>query len=206
MSAAVPGLDGRPRCPWALASVEYVDYHDTEWGVPVRDDVGLYERLSLEAFQSGLSWLTILRKREAFRRAFGGFNPAVVAAFAAPDVARLMADAGIVRNRRKIDAAIANARATIALGEGGLTRLVWEHAPKAQDGPERIDQVPATTPASVALTKALRASGFVFLGPTTIYALMQACGLVDDHLAGCFRRGQAAAPEGGVPRGRADLG
>jgi DNA-3-methyladenine glycosylase I len=206
MSPAVRGPDGRLRCPWATGAEEYVAYHDMEWGVPVRDDAGLYERLSLEAFQSGLSWLTILRKRPDFRRAFRGFDPAIVATFTAEDVDRLLVDATIVRNRRKIDAAVTNARATLELGPGGLTRLVWEHAPVPGNGAGGPQQVPASTPESVALAAALRRAGFVFVGPTTIYALMQACGVVDDHLLECFRRGHAAAGEAGVPRVGPDLG
>ena len=163
----------------------YETYHDTEWGIPVRDDGALYERLCLEAFQSGLAWITILRKREAFRVAFAGFDPEAVAAFDDDDVARLLGDAGIVRNRAKITAAIGNARAVVAL-RGSLTDLVWSFAP-----PPRSEMfatwadVPSSTPESVALAKALKAAGFRFIGPTTAYATMQACGLVDDHLVGC---------------------
>jgi DNA-3-methyladenine glycosylase I len=166
----------------------YERYHDDEWGVPVRGERGLYERISLEAFQSGLSWITILRKREAFRAAFAGFDPEVVADFGPHDVERLLADASIVRNRAKIEATIANARAVLDLRDAGtsLPELVWSFAP---DGPrprvERFHDVPATTPESKAMAKALKAHGFRFVGPTTAYAAMQACGLVDDHLAGC---------------------
>jgi DNA-3-methyladenine glycosylase I len=184
-------VDGR--CGWAGTAPDYVAYHDTEWGVPVRGDGQLYEKLCLEAFQSGLSWITILRKRENFRAAFAGFDPEAVAAFGDDDVARLMADAGIVRNRLKIEAAIANARATIAL-EGTLTDLIWSHAPEPRPAPATLADVPAVTPESTALAKELKRNGFRFVGPTTAYALMQACGLVDDHLAGCFRRGAAATP------------
>ncbi len=185
----VVGPDGLARCPWGTAAPDYVAYHDQEWGRPVHGDRALYERLSLEAFQSGLSWLTILRKRPAFRAAFDDFEPRKVAAYGATDVARLMADAGIVRNRAKIDAAIANAAAVVALGNGGLDDLVWSHAPKRRRAPRTLDEVPAVTPESTALAKALKAHGFRFVGPTTAYAAMQACGLVDDHLAGCaFRR------------------
>ncbi|CAO5148318.1 DNA-3-methyladenine glycosylase I [Frankia sp. AiPs1] len=182
---AVVGADGRARCPWGLSAAEYVEYHDSEWGQPVRDTVGLFERITLEAFQSGLSWLTILRKRPAFRAAFAGFDPAVVAEYGPPDVERLLGDAGIVRNRRKIEATIVNARAVCGL-QTPLAELVWAHQPPASPRPRRIADVPATSPASVALTKALRACGFVFIGPTTAYALMQSCGLVDDHLAACW--------------------
>jgi len=168
----------------------YADYHDTEWGVPVRGDRELYERVSLEAFQSGLSWLTILRKRPAFRAAFAGFDPQKVAAFGDDDVARLLADAGIVRNRAKISAAIANARAVLALwGDGRtLTDLVWSHAPAERVRLPRaiaFGEVPASTPESLALARALKSAGFRFVGPTTAYAAMQSCGLVDDHLADC---------------------
>ena len=168
----------------------YERYHDTEWGVPVRGDRELYERFSLEAFQSGLAWITILRKRPAFRAAFAHFEPEVVARFDDDDVARLLADAGIVRNRAKVDATIANARAVLALwaAGGNLTELVWSHVPADPRPTPRVAtfaEVPATTPQSVALARALKAAGFRFVGPTTAYAAMQACGLVDDHLAGC---------------------
>lgn len=168
----------------------YAEYHDTEWGLPVRGERELYERFSLEAFQSGLSWLTILRKRPAFRSAFGRFDPEVVARYGEDDVARLLADAGIVRNRAKIDAAISNARAVLDLWEQGrtLTDLVWSHAPVARVRSPRATvfaEVPATTPESAALATELKKVGFRFVGPTTAYAAMQACGLVDDHLAGC---------------------
>ncbi len=186
----VPGPDGRPRCPWALSAPEYVAYHDDEWGRPVRGDDALFERITLEAFQSGLSWLTILRKREAFRAAFAGFAIEAVAAFGPADVERLLADAAIVRNRAKVAAAIANARAALALREAGetLTDLVWAHAPPPPPAPRTLADVPATTPESVALARALKARGFTFVGPTTAYAAMQACGLVDDHLEGCVCR------------------
>jgi DNA-3-methyladenine glycosylase I len=169
----------------------YERYHDEEWGRPVRDERGLYERISLEAFQSGLSWITILRKRDAFRAAFADFDPEAVARFGEDDVQRLMADAGIVRNRAKIEATIANARATLALRETGtpLHELVWSFAPVPRARRlERFEDVPARTPESVALSKALKAAGFRFVGPTTAYAAMQACGLVDDHLQACAVR------------------
>jgi DNA-3-methyladenine glycosylase I len=186
----VRGADGRRRCWWGQSSPEYVDYHDREWGMPVLDDDGLYERLVLEGFQSGLSWLTILRKREAFREGFAGFRIPDVAAFGASDVKRLMADAGIVRNRRKIDAAIENARAAVALAEDGesLSRVVWPFRPRRHRAPRSGADIPATTDESTALSKALKARGFRFVGPTTAYALMQACGLVNDHVAGCAVR------------------
>jgi DNA-3-methyladenine glycosylase I len=186
----VVGADGRPRCGWAGATEIYRGYHDDEWGVPQRDEVRLYEKLCLEAFQSGLSWLTILRKREAFRSAFSGFELEKVAAFGPDDVARLMADAGIVRNRAKVDAAIANARATLEL-PAGLAALLWSFAPDpaTRARPRTFADVAATTPESTAMAKELRKRGFKFVGPTTAYALMQACGLVDDHLVGCWRAG-----------------
>ena len=188
MNGLAEGPDGRPRCAWGVSAPEYVAYHDEEWGRPVRDDTALYERLSLEAFQSGLSWLTILRKREGFRTAFAGFDPERVAAFGDADVARLMADASIVRNRAKILAAITNARAVLAL-DVPLSELLWSYAP---DGggpvPRALGDVPATTPESTAMAKELKRRGFAFVGPTTAYALMQACGLVNDHLAGCAFR------------------
>lgn len=192
MSGALPGPDGLARCPWGLSPPDYLAYHDREWGRPVTDDQGLYERLCLEAFQSGLSWLTILRKREGFRAAFKGFDPAAVAAFGPADVERLLADPAIVRNRAKIEAAIANARATLEL-PAGLAALVWRYADPDAPAPRTTADVPASTPASAALAKELKRHGFRFVGPTTAYALMQACGLVDDHLAGCHRRGAYAA-------------
>ncbi len=182
----VVGEDGLARCRWG-SGPDYLIYHDTEWGRPIRDDDGLYERLTLEAFQSGLSWLTILRKRPAFRAAFSDFKIAEVAAYTEADEARLLADAGIVRNRSKIEAAIANARAALDL-QSGLAELIWEYAPPARPRPTSFGQVPASTPESVALAKRLRKEGFRFVGPTTGYALMQAAGLVDDHLAGCHVR------------------
>ena len=187
------GADGRSRCGWAGAVPDYLAYHDDEWGVPQRDDVRLFEKLCLEAFQSGLSWLTILRKREAFRAAFAGFVPERVAAFGPADVERLLADRGIVRNRAKVEAAIANARATLEL-PGGLSSLLWSFAPEpgSRPRPRSFAEVPATTPESAAMARDLRRRGFRFVGPTTAYALMQACGLVDDHLAGCWRAAAAA--------------
>ncbi|WP_308469784.1 DNA-3-methyladenine glycosylase I [Kineococcus rubinsiae] len=167
----------------------YEAYHDTEWGRPVHGDRELYERLSLEAFQSGLSWITVLRRRETFRTAFAGFDPEAVAGFDDEDVARLMADPGIIRNRLKVEAVIANARAVVALrASGGLSELVWSHAPAPRPAPLTPDDVPGSTPESAALAKALKAAGLRFVGPTTAYATMQACGLVDDHLAHCPAR------------------
>lgn len=184
---AVVGPDGRARCPWGLSAVEYVAYHDDEWGRPLRGDTELYERLSLEAFQSGLSWLTILRKRDGFRRAFAGFDPAAVAAFDESDVRRLLADTAIVRNRAKIDATIRNARAVLDLGMS-LDELMWSFAPPAgRPRPSTVEEVPATTAESVAMARELKRRGFAFVGPTTCYATMQAVGIVDDHIAGCWR-------------------
>ena len=175
------------RCAWAEgAPPDYVRYHDEEWGRPVRGDDALYERITLEAFQSGLSWLTILRKRESFRAAFAGFAIERVAAFGDDDVARLLGDAGIVRNRAKIEAAIANARAAAELDS--LSDLVWSFAPEPGPAPRTMADVPAVTPESTALAKALKQRGFRFVGPTTAYAAMQACGLVNDHVAGCPAR------------------
>ncbi len=180
--------DGRVRCAWALSTPDYVAYHDDEWGRPVHGDQALFERVSLEAFQSGLSWITVLRKREAFRRAFAGFDPAVVAEYDEGDVERLMADAGIIRNRRKIEATVANAGAVLELA-GTFSDLLWSFAPSApRPAPRTPADVPAVTPESTAMAKALRAKGFRFVGPTTAYALMQATGMVDDHLADCWRR------------------
>ncbi|MDI2128943.1 DNA-3-methyladenine glycosylase I [Yinghuangia seranimata] len=187
--AVVVGEDGLARCPWGLSTPDYVEYHDTEWGVPVHGDDALFERLCLEAFQSGLSWITILRRREGFRAAFDGFVIDKVAVFDDKDVTRLLADPGIIRNRSKIEACIANAKVAQNLS-GGLDALIWAHAPtpKGRTAPRTVSDVPATTPESVALSKDLRKQGFKFVGPTTAYAMMQACGLVDDHLADCHAR------------------
>ena len=185
----VRGDDGRERCPWGDGPADYRAYHDTEWGRPVRGTRRLFERLTLEGFQSGLSWLTILRKREAFRDAFAGFDPERVAAYGAGDVARLLADAGIVRNRAKVEATISNACAVLAL-DVSLTDLVWGFAPGAGRSPPRTSaDVPTVTAESTAMARELKRRGFRFVGPTTAYALMQAGGLVDDHLAGCWARG-----------------
>ena len=179
------GPDQRPRCPWATGTPNYVDYHDREWGQPVTSVSGLYERLTLEAFQSGLSWLTILRKRDHFRAAFSGFDPALVAVYGPADVERLLADPGIVRNRAKIEAAIANARVVAELGQD-FADLVLAFAQPERPRPATVADVPSQTPESVALAKLLKQHGIRFFGPTTAYALMQAVGLVDDHLADCF--------------------
>ena len=192
----VRGNDGRDRCPWGDRPADYRDYHDTEWGRPVTSTDALFERISLEAFQSGLSWLTILRKRPAFRAAFAGFDPATVAGYGGDDVARLLADRGLVRNRAKIEATLSNARAVEAL-DVPLSDLLWDHAPDraAIPAPRTTADVPAVTAESTALAAELKRRGFRFVGPTTAYALMQAIGMVDDHLAGCFARG-AVAPRG----------
>jgi DNA-3-methyladenine glycosylase I len=184
VSDLVVGEDGRPRCGWGASTPDYARYHDEEWGRPVRGDDALYEKLCLEAFQSGLSWITILRKREAFRAAFAGFEAERVAAFGERDVERLMADAGIVRNRAKIQASIANAQAVLAL-DVPLADLLWSFAPPARPRPTARAGVPAVTPESTAMARELKRRGFRFVGPTTAYALMQACGLVDDHIEGC---------------------
>ena len=186
-SSLVVGADGRPRCAWAGQSADYVAYHDEEWGRPVHGERVLFERVTLEAFQSGLSWLTILRRREGFRAAFSDFDADAVAAYDEDDVARLLQDASIIRNGAKIRAAVTNARAVVRLREdGGLDRLVWSFAPPPRAARVlTLTDVPAVTPESTALAKALRGAGFVFVGPTTAYAAMQACGLVDDHVDGC---------------------
>lgn len=189
MTAAdvVVGDDGVPRCAWSAADAEYRRYHDDEWGVPQRDAVRLFEKVCLEGFQAGLSWITILRRRPAFREVFHGFEPELVAAMSEADVERLLLDARIIRHRGKIEATIDNARATLALDEP-LDRLLWSFAPPARDrAPASFDDVPAVTAESSAMSRALRAKGFRFVGPTTMYALMQSTGMVDDHVAGCFR-------------------
>ena len=184
------GEDGLARPSWAATDPLLRDYYDTEWGMPVRDERGVYERLSLEAFQAGLSWATILRKRPAFRAAFHDFDPDAVAAFTPVDVGRLLSDPGIVRNRLKIAAAITNAKATIALrADGGLADFVWSFRPERTPRPSTLAEIPAQTPESLALAKALRKRGFAFVGPTTMFALMEAIGIVDTHLEGSHRRG-----------------
>ena len=188
----VVGEDGLSRPVWASVDPLLRDYYDTEWGMPVRDERGLFERISLEAFQSGLSWATILRKRPAFRAAFDDFDPGAVAEYGERDVERLMNDAGIVRNRRKIDATITNARATVRLREdGGLVEFVWSFKPSKTPAPTSYAEVPTTSPESVALAKAMRRKGFTFVGPTTMYALMEAIGMVDTHLVDSHRRGSS---------------
>ncbi|MEU9447829.1 DNA-3-methyladenine glycosylase I [Streptomyces sp. NPDC048277] len=188
--AAVAGPDGRLRCPWALSTEDYVAYHDEEWGRPVHGDDALYERLSLEAFQSGLSWITILRRRPTFRTAFADFRIEKVATYTDEDRERLLADPGIIRNRLKIDATLANARVLAEWEQGELDALIWSHAPKpgTYPVPKTLSDVQAVTPESTALSKALKKRGLRFIGPTTAYALMQACGLVNDHLETCVAR------------------
>ena len=190
----VVGDDGLARPVWASVDPMLREYYDTEWGMPVRDERGMFERLSLEAFQSGLSWATILRKRPAFRAAFDRFDPEVVAGYGDDDVERLMGDAGIVRNRAKVLATITNARATLALrddADGDLAAYVWSFRPATSPRPRTAAEVPTTSPESVALSRALKRRGFVFVGPTTMYALMEAVGIVDTHLLGSHRRGSS---------------
>ena len=179
--------DGIARCAWVGDDAEYRRYHDEEWGQPLHGDRALFEKLSLEGFQAGLSWITILRKRPRFREVFAGFDPETVAQFGDADVERLMADAGIVRNRAKIEATIGNARLVAELAEGELDALLWSFAPAGHGRPASFADVPATTPESVAMSKALRTQGFRFVGPTTMDALMQSAGMVDDHVDGCWR-------------------
>lgn len=203
MTDLVTGADGVTRCGWAHGAAEYERYHDDEWGRPVRDERGLFERLSLEGFQSGLSWLIILRKRPAFREAFAGFDVAAVAGFDDDDRARLMADAGIVRNQAKINATIDNAGAAMELRArgGSLTDLLWSFAPSEPGpAPSSFEDVPATTAASRAMATALKRHGFRFVGPTTCYALMQAVGMVNDHVAGCDARAAVDAARRDVDR------
>jgi DNA-3-methyladenine glycosylase I len=190
--ALVVGDDGKPRCAWGASDLLYVDYHDREWGRPLRDERALFELLCLEAFQSGLSWLLILRKRPGFRAAFAEFDPAVVAGYGDGDVARLMADDRIVRNRAKIEAAIANAQAVVAMhaDDESLVDLVFSHAPPPDERPagrvRSFAELPSSTPSSKALAKSLRQRGFRFVGPVVAYSLMEAAGVVDDHLEGCW--------------------
>ena len=192
MPGPVVGEDGLARCPWGDGDAVMRAYHDTEWGVRVHGEAAHLERLTLEAFQSGLSWRTILLKRPAFREAFAGFDAERIAAYDERDVVRLMADAGIVRNLAKVNAAITNARATVALrADGGLAALIESHRPTAHLSPASTEDLRAKTAESLALSKSLKKVGYVFVGPTTMYALMEAIGIVDDHLAGCHRHGSA---------------
>lgn len=191
-AALIVGVDGLARPPWAASDELLRNYYDTEWGMPVRDEQGVFERLSLEAFQSGLSWATILRKRPAFRDAFAQFDPEKVARFDESDVSRLMADAAVVRNSAKIRAAIKNAQATIRLRDsGGLAELVWSFQPSDTPRPKTLQDIPTRSPESEALAAALRKQGFTFVGGTTMFALMEAIGIVDTHLLGSHRRGSS---------------
>ena len=188
MTSLIAGPDERQRCAWVGDDAEYRRYHDEEWGTPLHGYRALFEKMSLEGFQAGLSWITILRKRPRFREVFAGFDPAVVAAFGEDDVLRLMTDAGIIRNRSKIDATIGNARLVQEMAEGELDALMWSFAPSSSGPrPSTFADVPAVTPESAAMSKELRRRGFRFVGPTTMYALMQSAGMVDDHVEGCWR-------------------
>ena len=192
MSSLIVGTDGLSRPSWAAQDPLMRDYYDTEWGMPIRDEQGLFERISLEAFQSGLSWATILRKRDNFRTAFAHFDPELVAKFTDADIERLMEDAGIVRNKRKILATINNAKATLQLREkGGLVKFVWGFKPIDTPQPETLEEIPTQSPESVALSKALKKEGFSFVGPTTMFALFEAIGIIDTHLVGSHRRGSS---------------
>jgi DNA-3-methyladenine glycosylase I len=187
MTSLLTGADGRARCAWTGTDAEYMRYHDEEWGVPLHGDRALFEKMALEGFQAGLSWITILRKRPRFREVFAQFDPEEVAAFDEDDIERLMADAGIIRNRAKILATIGNARLVTEMAEGDLDALMWSFAPAPGIRPRSFDDVPAVTAESTAMSKALRARGFRFVGATTMYALMQSTGMVDDHVEGCWR-------------------
>ena len=210
MARAQPGLeagpDGKLRCFWGLSAPDYVRYHDEEWGFPVTEDRRLFEKICLEGFQSGLSWLTILRKRDAFRRAFAGFDPARVARFGQRDVRRLLGDAGIVRHRGKIESTVNNARRALELAEefGSLSAYLWRFEPDPASRPERLTwgrlRRMATTSESTALSRDLKARGWTFVGPTTVYAFMQAMGLVNDHLDGCAVRARAERARRGLRR------
>ena len=196
LSLAVVGNDGRARCPWGAGDPDLLRYHDEEWGMPLHGDRPLFEKLSLEGFQAGLSWLTILRRRPHFRTVFFDFELAAVAAMTSEDVERLLADPGIIRNRAKVEATVGNARAALDLleaeGDGALDRLMWGFAPpsRAEDErPQGLGDIPATTPESLSMSKELKRRGFRFVGPTTMYALMQSTGMVDDHVVGCHRAG-----------------
>jgi DNA-3-methyladenine glycosylase I len=188
------GDDGLARCGWAGDDGEYQRYHDEEWGNPLHGDRALFEKMSLEGFQAGLSWITILRKRPRFREVFAGFDPAAIAEFRQADIDRLMGDAGIIRNRAKIEATISNAQLVLEMQDGELDTFLWSFAPQhPRPRPSSFADIPATTPESVAMSKALRKRGFRFVGPTTMYALMQSGGMVDDHVDGCWRAGAAAS-------------
>ncbi|WP_243229180.1 DNA-3-methyladenine glycosylase I [Microbacterium sp. CIAB417] len=187
MTSLISGSDGRTRCAWVGSDAEYERYHDEEWGRPLHGDRALFEKMSLEGFQAGLSWITILRKRPRFREVFAGFEPERVALFDDEDVERLMGDAGIIRNRAKIEATIGNARLVASMADGELDALMWSFAPAPRPRPREFADVPAVTPESTAMSKELRRRGFRFVGATTMYALMQSSGMVDDHVEGCWR-------------------
>jgi DNA-3-methyladenine glycosylase I len=188
MTSLITGPDARVRCAWVGDDAEYRRYHDEEWGTPLRGNRALFEKMALEGFQAGLSWITILRKRPRFREVFAAFDPEIVAEFDESDIERLMADAGIIRNRAKIEATIGNARIVTEMAEGELDELMWSFAPPASGTrPHSMADVPAVTPESTAMSKELRRRGFRFVGATTMYALMQSAGMVDDHLEGCWR-------------------
>jgi DNA-3-methyladenine glycosylase I len=195
MTGVVVGTDGLARCPWGASTPEYQDYHDHEWGWPVGDDDRVFEKLCLEGFQAGLSWLTILRKRDGFREAFASFDPIVVASFGDADIARLLGDTRIVRHRGKIAATITNAQATLRLAEKGvsLAALLWSYEPVAHRAPEQTGDIDSTTPESKSLSDELRRNGFRFVGPTTVYSTMQSLGIVNDHLRGCHVRSLVVA-------------
>ena len=197
VSDLVTGEDGKARCRWGSTDERYRDYHDTEWGWPVTDERGLYEKLSLECLQSGLSWALILRKRDGIRDALAGFDPDTVAAFGPAELDALLQDARVIRNRRKLEAIIANAQATVAArGEAPLAELVWSFRPKRRKAPRGYADLASVTDESKALAKELKRRGFAFVGPTTVYSTMQAVGLVNDHLAGCFVRGEVDSAQG----------
>lgn len=188
MTSLITAADNRARCAWVGDDPQYRRYHDEEWGRPLHGDRALFEKMALEGFQAGLSWITILRKRPRFREVFEGFDPAIVAEFGSEDVERLMADAGIIRNRAKIEATVSNARVALTMSDGDLDELMWSFAPASpRERFVSLDEVPASTTESTALSKELRRRGFRFVGPTTMYALMQSAGMVDDHVAGCWR-------------------
>ncbi len=187
MTSLLTGEDGRARCAWVGSDTEYQRYHDEEWGVPLHGERALFEKMSLEGFQAGLSWITILRKRPRFREVFAGFDPESVSAFGDEDVERLMQDAGIIRNRAKILATIGNARLVVEMADGELDELMWSFAPASGTRPRELGDVPAVTAESTAMSKTLRKRGFRFVGATTMYALMQSAGMVDDHVEGCWR-------------------
>ena len=194
MASVTAGFDGVSRCAWVGADAEYARYHDEEWGQPLHGDRALFEKMALEGFQAGLSWITILRKRPRFREVFAGFDPETVAAFDDDDIERLMADAGIIRNRAKILATIGNARLVTEMAEGELDELMWSFAPARGIRPRSFHDVPAVTAQSTAMSKELRKRGFRFVGPTTMYALMQSSGMVDDHVEGCWRANSVSFP------------